>query len=114
MSRTEQRAILVAEGEHITDIHCRMVVVNGFSSRDAVKLLQYRRQETGCRLIRTALSSWKKLLMNEDIEPDTAEFETDDYHKILQQSDENAATLPGIELWIEKDVEDPSNHILTD
>jgi len=62
----------------------------------------------------TLINSWKKLLINEKVEPDTAELETEDFHNIFHQGAENSATLEDIELWLEADKYDLGYHILTE
>ncbi|XP_060846462.1 tigger transposable element-derived protein 7-like [Rhopalosiphum padi] len=62
----------------------------------------------------TLINSWKKLLINEDIELDTAELETEDFLNIFHQGGENSATLEDIELWLEADECDLGYHILTE
>lgn len=61
----------------------------------------------------TLINSWKKLLINEEVEPDTAELVTEDFH-IFHQGGENSATLEDIELWQEADEYDLGYHILTE
>jgi len=63
----------------------------------------------------TLINSWKKLLINEEVEPDTAELETEDFHDIFHQGGENSATLEDIESWSEADEYDLAGyHILTE
>jgi len=60
------------------------------------------------------INLWKKLLINEEIEPDTAELETEDFHNTFHQGSENLTTLEDIELWLETDEDDLGYHILTE
>ncbi|XP_025207667.1 tigger transposable element-derived protein 7-like [Melanaphis sacchari] len=59
------------------------------------------------------INSWKKLLINEEVELDTAELETEDFQNIFHQGGENSVTLEDIELWLEADEYDLGYNILT-
>lgn len=60
------------------------------------------------------INSWKNLLINEEVEPDTAGLETEDFHITFHQRGENLTTLEDIELWLEADEDDLGYHILTE
>ncbi|XP_050527960.1 tigger transposable element-derived protein 7-like [Daktulosphaira vitifoliae] len=62
----------------------------------------------------TLINSWKKLLINEEVEPDTAELETEDFLNTFHQGGENLTTLEDIELWLEADEDDMGFRILTE
>lgn len=62
----------------------------------------------------TLINSWKKLLINEEVEPDMAELETEDFRKIFHRGGENSVTLEDIEFWLEADEYDLDYHILTE
>lgn len=62
----------------------------------------------------TFINSWKKLLINEEVEPDTAGLETEDFYNTFHQGGENLTTLEDIELWLESDEGDMGYHILTE
>ncbi|KAE9526719.1 hypothetical protein AGLY_013367 [Aphis glycines] len=61
----------------------------------------------------TLINSWKKLLINEEVEPDMADLETEDFHKIFLRGGEKSVTLEDIEFLLEADEYDLDNHILT-
>jgi len=62
----------------------------------------------------TLMNSWKKLLINEEVEPDISELETEDFHKIFHQGGENSVTLEDIEFWLEADEYDLDYRTLTE
>lgn len=62
----------------------------------------------------TLINSWKKLLINEEVEPDTAGLETEDFHNIFHQGGEHLTTLEDIELWLEADEDYLGYHILAE
>lgn len=62
----------------------------------------------------TLVNSWKKLLTNDDDEPDTAGLETVDFHNALLLGGESAVSMDDIDLWLEEDDQDPGYHILTE
>ncbi|XP_060870177.1 tigger transposable element-derived protein 7-like [Metopolophium dirhodum] len=70
--------------QNLKDYNIRSMIYNFASAVKDIKLS-------------TLINSWKKLLINEEVESDTAELETDDFHNIFHQGGENSATLEDIE-----------------